>query len=424
MKILIKDGIVIDMVNKKPEIKDILISEDRIEKIGYKIEENADKIINAENKVIMPGLVNCHNHCAMSIFRGHSDDLELQEWLNNAIWPVEEKLTKEEIYYASLLSCIEMIKTGTTTFHDMYFLMEDVAKAVEESGIRALISRTVVTEEEPRTRLKEAEELYLKYNKKANGRILVNVSLHAPYTCDERTIKKCVELAKKYKMSIHIHLSETEKENKDIKEKYGITPTEYLKKNGVFEVKTILAHCVYLSSNDINIIKKENTGIAHNPISNLKLSSGMANIVKYKENGITVGIGTDGAGSTNTLDMFEEMKVSAYIQKVLNKKSSCINAEDILKMATTDGAKVLGLDKEIGSIEEGKKADIIIINIEKPHIKPINNIYSALVYSAVGQDVETSIVDGKIIMENREIIGIDEKMIMDKCQKISDKYFR
>jgi len=371
MKILIKNGLVLDMVGN-PEKKDVLIENDRIIRIESKIEDTVDEVIDASNKAVLPGLVNCHNHVAMSLFRGYSDDLELQDWLNKAIWPVEDNLNEEDILNSSKLGCIEMLKSGTTTFCDMYIIMESVAEAIEETGIRAIIGRSVIFDgKEADKRLQEAENLYINYNNKAEGRIKVNIALHAPYSCPPATVKKGITLSKKHNMDIHIHLSETEKENNDIEKEYGVSPTEYLNQLGLFERRCILAHCVHLSDNDLEILKEKDIGISHNPISNLKLASGIADIIKYKKLGLTVGLGTDGSGSTNTLDMFEEMKVASYLQKVLHKKASCINAKEILEMATIEGAKVLGLEKEIGSIEVGKKADIILIDLLKPHLQPV-----------------------------------------------------
>ena len=419
MRILIKNGIVLDMSTNEPnaEVKDILIQDDKIIKIEKDIQEDVNKIIDAEGKAVIPGLVNCHNHSAMSLFRGYSDDVELMEWLNNKIWPVEDKLTKEHIYYGSLLSCIEMIKSGTTIFNDMYWFMEETAKAATKAGIRAVVGRCIINGNLDQ-RIKEAKELYENYNNTSDGTILVNVAAHAPYTCNPETLKECVKLAKNLNTSIHIHLSETQDEQNQIKEKYGKTPTEYLEENGVFEVPTILAHGIHLSDSDLSILKKHDAKIVHNPISNLKLASGIADIVKYRKLCFDVGIGTDGAGSTNTLDMFEEMRVAAYMQKVSHKKSSCINAYDVLKMATIEGAKVLNLDNQIGTIEVGKKADIVIVDLNKPHMQPLNDVCSALVYSSIGQDVCYTIVNGKIVMENRKIVGLDENEVIEKCNKI------
>lgn len=273
MRILIKNGTVLDMVNE-PEIKDVLIQDDKIIKLEYNIQEQADKIIDANGKAVMPGLINCHNHAGMNIFRGYSDDLELHDWLEKAIWPVEDRLETEELYYSNLLAVLEMIKSGTTTFNDMYYFTEEIIKVVEKTGIRGIVSRPVVFDgEEAEQRLKEAEEIYLKYNGSGDGRVMVAFSFHAPYTCPPETIKKVVALAEKYDNLLHLHLSETEKENVDINNQYGVSPTKYLSDNGVFTRTCILAHGVHLSDDDLEIISKSKSGISHNPISNCKLAS-------------------------------------------------------------------------------------------------------------------------------------------------------
>ena len=424
MKILIKNGLVLDMINE-PETKDILIENDKITKVEVNINEEVDKQIDASGKAVIPGLINCHNHAGMNIFRGYSDDLELHDWLEKAIWPVEDNLTAEEMHFSNLLACIEMIKSGTTTFNDMYFFTEEIIEIVKKTGMRCMCAKPIVLDgEEAQKRLEGAEELYLKYNGYADGRVKVNIAFHAPYTCPPDTVKKVVALSEKHNTILHVHLSETEKENIDIQNQYGMSPTEYLNDNGTFTRPCILAHCVHLSDSDLEIIKNAKAGIAYNPISNCKLASGIADTVKYRKAGVPVGIGTDGAGSTNTLDMFEEMKVGSYLQKQLHKKASVINAKTMLEMATIEGAKALGMDEEIGSIEVGKKADIILVDLSAPHMQPVNDIYSNIVYSANGHDVSTSIVNGKIIMEDRRLIGIDKENVIDRCGEIAKKYFK
>lgn len=421
MKTLIKNAILLDMVSKECNIKnaDILINDNIIQKISENIEEQCDKTIDATGMVCMPGLVNTHTHLGMSIFKGYKDDNKLMDWLNNVIWPIEDKFTENEIYWNSYMSSIEMIKSGTTTFNDMYFNMEKVIEVAEETGQRAVISWSV-TDNSIRDKFEKTREYFNKYNHK-NSLIKIYVSAHAGYTCNPETIEKCVKLAKELGTGIHIHLAETKAEEQIIKENYGKTPTKYLKDLGVFEVPVILAHGIYFSKEDIEILKTIKGGISHNPISNCKLASGICDVTNLKNNGITVALGTDGAGSTTTLDMFEEMRVTGYLQKVSKLDSTCIKAYDILKMATIEGAKILGLENEIGTIEEGKKADIILINIDKTHLYPINDIYSNLVYSATGQDVDTVIIDGKIIMENRKLQNIDEQKVRKEIQKIQEQ---
>jgi 5-methylthioadenosine/S-adenosylhomocysteine deaminase len=417
-KILIKNAYLIDVINKQnSRLTDILIIDNLISKIEKNIKEETDKTIDANSNFVMPGLINTHNHSAMNILRGYADDLELMDWLNNKIWPIEDKLTTEDVYYGSLLACIEMIKSGTTMFNDMYFETESTIKAVQKTGIRAMLGRCIMgVENDEDSRVKEAVYLIEKY-KNLDEKITFNIAPHAPYTCNIKSLEICVKLAKKYNLPIHIHLAETKDEVKIIKEKYNKTPTEFLKQVGILDLPVILAHGVWVNDKDIEILKNIKGGIAHNPISNCKLASGIAPIEKYLKSNINVSLGTDGAASTNTLDMFEEMKVCNYLQKVNTLKSSIINAYTALQMATINGAKVLGLEKEIGSIEVGKKADLIILNSKPAKVNPINDIYSNIVYASNGNDVLTTIINGKIVMENRKINFIDENEVVQKCNE-------
>lgn len=418
MKTLIKNATLLDMVGEEPNLRktDILIEENKIVKIEENIEEPNIEIIDAKEKVVMPGFVNTHTHLAMSIFRGYKDDQKLMDWLENAIFPVEDKLRPDDIYWNSFLSCIELIKTGTTTFNDMYFRMDKTIEAVEESGLRGVIAWSI-TDTSIKDKITRTREYHEKYNHE-NSRIKVYVSAHAPYSCSPDTIQLCVDLAKELNTGIHIHLSETLQEDKIIRKKYNKTGTEYLNDLHVFDVPVVLAHGIYISDSDLEILKNIKGGISHNPISNCKLSSGICNVGKLRKNGINVGLGTDGIGSTTTLDMFEEMKTAAYLQKVNTMDPTAIKAYDLLKMATIEGARVLGLEDEIGTIEVGKKADIIFINTNKTHLYPENDLCTNLVYSANGADVDTVIVDGKIIMQNRKLLHINEKDVKKNIAKV------
>lgn len=418
MKTLIKNATLLDMVKDEPNIRktDILIDENKIVQIQENIEDLEAQIIDAKEKLVMPGFVNTHTHLAMSIFRGYKDDQKLMDWLENAIFPVEEKLRPEDIYWNSFLSCIELIKTGTTTFNDMYFRMDKTIEAVEESGLRGVIAWSI-TDTSIKDKLTRTREYHEKYNYE-DSKIKIYVSAHAPYSCSPDTIQLCVDLAKELNTGMHIHLSETMQEDKIIKERYNKTGTEYLNDLHVFDVPVVLAHGIYISDSDLEILKNIKGGISHNPISNCKLSSGVCDVVKLRKNGINVGLGTDGIGSTTTLDMFEEMKTAAYIQKINTMEPTSIKAYDILKMATIEGARVLGLDNEIGTIEVGKKADIIFINTNKTHLYPENDLCTNLVYSANGADVDTVIVDGKIIMQNRKLLHINEKHVKKNIAKV------
>lgn len=418
MKTLIKNAVLLDMVGDKPNAHktDILLEDNKISKIEEKIEEDDCDIIDAKEMVVMPGFINTHTHLAMSIFRGYKDDQKLMDWLENAIFPVEDQLRPDDIYWNSFLSCIELIKTGTTTFNDMYFRMDKTIEAVEQSGLRGVIAWSI-TDTSIKDKITRTREYHEKYNYE-NSKIKIYVSPHAPYSCSPKTIELCVDLAKELNTGLHIHLSETLQEEKIIKERYGKTGTEYLNDMHVFDVPVVLAHGIYISDSDLEILKNIKGGISHNPISNCKLSSGICDVIKLRKNNINVGIGTDGIGSTTTLDMFEEMKTAAYLQKINTMEPTSINAYEILKMATIEGARVLGLDDEIGTIEVGKKADLIFINTNKTHLYPENDLCSNLVYSANGADVDTVIIDGKIIMKNRKLLHINEKHVKKNIAKV------
>ena len=415
MKTLVTNAYVLDMVGNVANIekKDILINDNIIEKIDKNIDKTSEECerINARNMLVMPGIVNTHTHLAMSIFRGYKTDKKLMDWLENAIFPVEEKLRPEDIYWNSYLSCLEMIKSGTTTCNDMYFGMNKTIEAIKDTGLRAVVAWCIKDD--------AIKDKIYNYDKKS--KIKIYVSADAPHTCNPDTIKMCVNLAKELNTGMHIHLAETIDEETKIRCRYHKRSTEYLRDLNVFDVPVILAHGIYISDSDIEILKNIKGGISHNPISNCNLSSGICDVVKLRKNGINIGIGTDGIGSTATMDMFEEMKTAAYLQKVNTMEPTSITAYDILKMATIEGAKVLGLDKEIGTIEVGKKADIIFIKTDKIHLCPENDVCANIVYSANGADVEKVMIDGKIVMQNRKMTNLDEKEVMRKVKKIAKR---
>lgn len=424
MRTLITNAYVLDMVGDIPNIdkKDILIKDNIIEKIDKDIDKNieVDERINAKNMLVMPGLINTHTHLAMSIFRGYKTDKKLMDWLENAIFPVEDKLKPEDIYWNSYLSCLEMIKSGTTTCNDMYFGMNKTVEAIRDTGLRAVVA-WCIKDDSIKDKVEQTREYAKMYNNDENGKIKIYVSADAPHTCNPDTIKLCVDLAKELNTGLHIHLAETIDEETKIKSRYNKRSTEYLNDLDVFDVPVVLAHGIYVSDSDIEILKKIKGGISHNPISNCKLSSGICDVVKLRKNGINIGLGTDGIGSTTTMDMFEEMKTAAYLQKVNTMEPSSISAYDILKMATIEGAKVLGMENEIGSLEQGKKADMIFIKTDKLHMCPANDVCANLVYSSNGADVESVMIDGKIIMQNRKMINLDEKQVMRQVKKIAKR---
>ena len=421
MKILIKNCNLISMSEHREKYEkniDILIEDNKIKKIEKNIDEEADKIINASGKVVMPGLINTHSHISMSIFRETVDGLKTQDWLTQKIWPIEDQLTDEDIFYATMLSCIEMIETGCTCINDMYFLTENIIKAAVESGIRLQTTYTLMGYDENDTvRFEKLSNLLEKYKYHT---VSFNAGIHGLYTSNENYVKKCVEFAKKKELPIHMHFCENIKEREDIKREYNVEePSEVIKRT--FEgIHNILAHCVKISERDIENLKETNTYISHCPVSNLKLGCGVAPVAKMIENGLNVSLGTDGQGSGSNLDMFETMKYAALLQKGINEDPKEMEAYEVIKMATVNGAKALNL-KNIGKIEEESIADLIIINMDEAITNPINNIFAEIVYNVKGTNVDTTIVNGKILMENRKINNIDKKEIIKKCAKIMGK---
>lgn len=426
MKILIKNATLVSMSEKRKKIEeniDIEIIDGKITKIENNIETiHADKVIEAKGKIVMPGLINTHAHVPMSIFRETVDGYNLQDWLTKKIWPMEDKLTNEDIYYASYLSFLEMIKTGTTTINDMYFMTEDIIKAAVECGIRLQTTRTLMdagSEALGEERLSELKELIEKY-KNYNDCITLNVGIHGLYTSSREYVQKCIKFAKENELLLHMHFCENTKEVQDIENAYNEKPIDVLEKEFKDE-KIILAHAVKLNEEEIEkLAKNKSVSVSHCPVSNLKLGCGIANITKMLKEGINVSIGTDGQGSGTNLDLFESMKFAALLQKGISEEPTQMPAYEVLKLATINGAKALGLEEKIGSIEEGKQADLIILNIDTVVTKPVNDLISDIVYNVKGNNVETTIVNGKILMENKEL-KIKENDIYDKCKKIIER---
>ncbi|MBO5365056.1 MAG: amidohydrolase [Peptococcaceae bacterium] len=421
-KIWIQNTQILTMTGAPLYTGDILIENDIIKALGTVNAQDAEgaQIIDGRRTVAMPGLVNTHTHAAMTLLRSYADDMELMPWLNDKIWPAEAKFVNEYIYWGSALAAVEMIQSGTTTFADMYDSMHEVAKVTEESGLRANLARGCVVFSDPELKnIQKNVRLYENFNNTADGRIKVWFAPHAPYTCPPEYVEKIVEAAKSCNAGIHVHLAETLDEQRQIAEGYGKTPTEYLNDLGVFELPTLAAHSVYLNDSDIAILKEHNVGIAHNPSSNLKLASGIANIPKYLQAGLNIGIGTDGCSSNNTLNMFKEMTICSFVQKVNAMDPTVLPAEEILRLATIGGAKALRWDDEIGTLEVGKKADLILVDIDKPHFAPWNNPVSDLVYSAQGSDVKTTIVNGKLLMKDYEVLTLDVERIMAETERIA-----
>lgn len=422
MKILMKNCNLISMSEKREKYEkgiDVLINNNIIEKIDKDIsQENCDKVIDAKGKIVMPGLINTHTHIPMSIFRDTLDGYGLQEWLNDKIWPMEDKLTEEDIYYASLLSCIEMIKGGTTCFNDQYFMTDSIIKAALETGMKIHCTRTLMdVSGNLEQRLEELENLMNKY-KDYENKVRINVGIHGLYTCTKECVKKGVDLANKYNSYIHMHFLENSKELEDIKKLHNTDNPIDLLEEYFKDTHLVLAHCVKVDPKEMRKLKKLDLSVAHCPVSNLKLGCGVAKIKEFIENGINVALGTDGQGSGNNLDMFSAMAYTALLQKGINEDPTLLPAYDVIKMATINGAKALNIQDKVGSIEEGKQADLIVIDLQTEMTQPINDIFSNIVYNTKPNNVMTTIINGNVIMENRKIIGINEEEIYEKCNSI------
>lgn len=381
---------------------------------------SAEEKIDAKGKVAMPGLVNSHTHVSMTLFRGLAEDKPLNVWLRETIWPLEARLNREDIYVGALLGCLEMLKSGTTCFADMYFNEDMVAKAVCESGLRSVLAEGIIeagNKEQGEKMFNESVNFAEKFSRYANGRITVMLAPHAAYSCSSELLMKVRDKASQLGIGVHIHLAESAELFAEFGRKYGCSEVEFLNNLGFFKGHVLAAHCINLSDNDRCILAERGVNAVYVPIANMKLGLGAARVKALVELGVNVALGTNGPASNNTLDMFETMKVGALLQKLTYLDSRVLPAYEVLRMATLNGAKALGLSASVGSLEVGKKADIILVDFSKPHLKPLHDVCAALVYSARGSDVDTVIVDGKILMENRRVKTLDERAVIEKAEK-------
>lgn len=422
MGILIENALVILPEGAEDVIREtsLYIEEDRITGVGDKPAGfTADKVIDGKDKLVIPGLINCHTHSYMSFMRNVADDLSFMDWLFGTIDPIEQQMTDEDTYWGANLAIIEMMKSGTTCFNDMQMNIHQTTRAVKESGMRAVICRGLVgsgNDEAGQSRLRQAYEE--RDVAKDCDRLTFKLGPHAPYTCDDEFLKIVAAEAKKENMGIHVHLSESESEISQIQEEYGCTPIALAEKCGIFDVPTIAAHCVQVTDEDIAILKRKKVSVVTNPASNMKLGNGFAPIAKMLDAGINVCLGTDGAASNNCLNMFHELSLLTLIHKGTGKTPQCVSAKEGFRIATINGAKALGLEKEIGSIEVGKKADLAMLDLNTPSLTPRNNLIAGLSYSANGSEVDTVIINGQVTMEGRKILTMDEKLVYGKIQNI------
>lgn len=413
---LIKNISVLDVIGGKIlEHQDIYIKGQNIEKIGENLQIEDDQVIDGDNKLAVPGFINAHTHLGMSLFRNYADDMELMEWLSEKIWPIEAKLNPEDVYIGSLLSMAEMIKSGATTFCDMYFPIEPVYRAMEKIGIRGAITRGMMDVEDGSISIKEHKEGYKKYNGALDGRVTLFPGPHAVYTSSTEYLKEVIEVAKEYGGRVNIHLSETETEVRDSLEKYKMTPIEYVNSLGLLELPTVAAHCVHITDEEIEIVKDKEFYPVYNPSSNLKLASGFTPVKKLLANGIKVCLGTDGSSSNNNQNMLEEIHIASIVNKAVEMDPKAVKAIEVLRMATINGAEALNINA--GAIEEGRLADISIFDLNSLNFTPQNNLISALCYSASSEDIKTVIIDGKIVLDDRKFVNIDEDKLIEEVSE-------
>ncbi|HOP48513.1 MAG TPA: amidohydrolase, partial [Desulfobacteraceae bacterium] len=383
---------------------------------------SADKIIDAKGGIILPGLINGHTHAAMSLFRGLADDLPLMTWLSNYIFPVEARMDADFVHTGTQLACAEMIMSGTTTFCDMYLFEDEVAEAAYNAGMRCLVGEVLYDFPSPNygsieNGFEYTENLIRKWAN--NPLVSIAVEPHSLFTCSPELLIAANEMALKYKVPLIIHVAETLSEIAEVKEKYGRRPFEHLDDLGILGPHLIADHCVHLDDMEIQRIAKNNVKTIDNPESNMKLASGISPVSKLMDNGIIVGLGTDGCASNNNLDLFTEMDTAAKLHKIETMNPTVLDSFTVLKMATIEGARALGMEDITGSLEIGKQADIIIVDTNKPHLTPMYNPYSHLVYSARGYDVSHSIINGRLVMEDRKLLTLDVDDIISRARKKS-----
>ena len=396
----------------------ICVSDDRIVSVGsIPADFIPDRTVSGKHRMAIPPLINCHTHSYMSILRNLADDLPFAQWLFDNILPREDKITPDMAYAGAMLSCMEMIKTGTSSFIDMHMFPGMTARAAQETGMRAVMSRGLVddTDEGGERRIKEVMDEIEQF--RGCDRISHVLGPHAIYTCSEKYLRRLVELAKEKNMTFNIHLSESKTEVDDCVKAHGMSPVAYLDNMGFFDIPTIAAHCVHVSEEDMDILAEKKVWVAHNPKSNLKLGNGIAPVKRMLEKGVNVCLGTDSQASNNALNMFSEMNFAALIHKGVSGDAAAVSAQDVLSFATVNAAQALKLDG-CGEIKAGAKADICLLNTDCPQLTPQNNPVSALAYSANGSEVVSMMVDGEIIMENGSLTKADEEKILFEAAKL------
>jgi len=418
----------LSMVDGEEPVDDarVVISGDKIKEVSVSHNNSlpeTNEIVYAKDAIILPGLINTHCHSPMALFRGMADDLPLKSWLYEHIFPAEAKyISPDTVYWASLLASVEMIASGTTTCIDGYFFADEIVKALHKSGMRALVAQGVIDFPAPGVpdskKNLDVASAFLQRWMHFSDRIIPGIFCHSPLTCSEKTLLRARDISTQFDFPLQIHLSETREEVGEIKQKSSLRPVFYLDELGLLNRHLIAAHAIYLNEEEIDLLAEKKVKIAHCPESNMKLGSGVAPIAQMLEKGIAVSIGTDGCASNNNLDLFAEMDTTAKLAKVANLDPAIIDARTVLAMATIGGARAIGLENRIGTIEPGKKADIIIVDAHSPHMTPMYNPYSQLVCSATGGDVRDVIINGNMVYRDRRFTNLDSAEIMNEVTRL------
>ena len=436
IELLVSGGTVVTMDPARRIIEDgaVAIHGDQLLAVGSRAELEARfphpaRRIDARGRIILPGLINGHTHAAMTLLRGIANDLNLQDWLEKYIFPAEaHNVTKDFVTWGTRLAALEMIRGGTTTFADMYYFEDSAARETKAAGLRGVLGESVIDFPVPDAKTPDEAlaniETYLQ-RWKGDSLIHAAIAAHSPYTCSAETLKKVAALARRYSAPILIHVSETKRERDESYAKRGMSPVAYLDSLGFLGPDVVAAHCVWFDDKDIAVAASRGVGCVHNPSSNMMLASGTAPVVEMLRGGLRLGLGTDGpAGSNNDLDMMEEIDLAAKLQKVTRLDPRALSAEQALEMATIGGARALHMENEIGSLEPGKKADLILLRTDAPHAVPMYDVVSQVAYSLKASDVETVIVGGRILMEGRRMLTLNEPEILAKARDYSQKVKR
>lgn len=423
--LLIKHGTLVTMNDDRDLIEDgcLGITGREIAYVGNQNPEAAGKTeIDASGMVVTPGLINAHTHCAMVLLRGFADDMALEEWLSTKIWPAEMGLQEEDVYWGTLLGALEMLRGGTTTFNDMYHYFEAATRAILDAGIRGCPSGVLLGFlPDADTRLDRAIDFCRQWRDNGASRVHAMLGPHALYTCPAPLLRRVRDAAAELGLRVHIHLAETDTEVTDVREQFGTTPVRALRDLGLLDVPVVAAHCVKVDEEEMDLLAAHHVGVVHNPTSNMKLASGIAPVARMGERGVPVALGTDGACSNNNLDMVEEMRTAALLQKVATGDPTAVPAGEVLTMATRNSARALGLEELVGQLTPGRRADVVLWDYNQLHLTPAHHVVSHLVYSASGADAHTVIVDGRIVVREREFLHVEVSEVRARCQSIAER---